>query len=407
MKPFAEQTLYEILEVPFDAPESEIVRAWERAESLYGPGSLSTYTLISPDEAAVMSAKLEEALNVLLDPAERGRYDARMRVRAAAHAVRGEGGPAARGGTRLEVSLPPIIPALGASSSSAGAALDRVFLLAAAPDCVARAGALAVALQAVPPPEESASPEDEDAAGSSTEKVSSPAPHRTLELACAAAPDIHAAADEAGYARDEVVSAPGTEIAPSSRAAKEQADLPESGVPGTVADTDASPGACSTEQREGRDPAPILLSRVAEEPVPPIPLCTLAPVSPVSPPFAAMLAGPAPAASTLSRAASKAPEPVAQKMAPAEKELVLPEGVPFTGEVLRRAREARGLSVPQICERTKISRHHLENIEAERREKLPAPVYLRGILMALAKELRLDGQKVARSYLSQAPARDP
>jgi hypothetical protein len=355
VKPLAEQTLYEILEVPFDAPESEIVRAWERAESLYGPGSLSTYTLVSPDEAAVMSAKLEEALNVLLDPAERGRYDARMRARAAAHAVRGEDGPAARGGTRLEVSLPPIIPPLGAASSSAGAALDRVFLLAAVPDCVARAGALAVALQAVPPPEESASPEDEDAAGSSTENVSSPAPHRTLELACAAAPDIHAAADEAGYARDEVIS------------------------------------------------APILLSRVAEEPVPPIPLCTLAPVSP---PFAAMLASPAPAASTLSRAASKAPEPVAQKMAPAEKELVLPEGVPFTGEVLRRAREVRGLSVPQICERTKISRHHLENIEAERREKLPAPVYLRGILMALAKELRLDGQKVARSYLSQAPARD-
>ena len=33
-----------------------------------------------------------------------------------------------------------------------------------------------------------------------------------------------------------------------------------------------------------------------------------------------------------------------------------------------------------------------------------APVYLRGILLALARELRLDGQKVARAYLDRAAA---
>jgi cytoskeletal protein RodZ len=67
-------------------------------------------------------------------------------------------------------------------------------------------------------------------------------------------------------------------------------------------------------------------------------------------------------------------------------------------------REARGITVQQIAERTKVTRHHVENIEAERFSSLPAPVYLRGILLAVARELRLDGQKVARAYLERAAA---
>ena len=89
-------------------------------------------------------------------------------------------------------------------------------------------------------------------------------------------------------------------------------------------------------------------------------------------------------------------------------ELVVAEGTRFDGDMLRRAREQRGITLPQLCERTKISRHHVENLESSRYDKLPAAVYLRGILMALAKELRLDGQKVARSYLeTMTVARPP
>jgi hypothetical protein len=71
----------------------------------------------------------------------------------------------------------------------------------------------------------------------------------------------------------------------------------------------------------------------------------------------------------------------------------------WTGAALRRAREGRGLTVHQLAERTKVTRHHIENVEADRWERLPPPVYLRGVLLALAKELRLDGQRVSRSYL--------
>ena len=84
--------------------------------------------------------------------------------------------------------------------------------------------------------------------------------------------------------------------------------------------------------------------------------------------------------------------------------MVLPDNLRWSGEQIRKAREARGLTIAQLAERTRITRHHIENVEADRFEKLPAAVYLRGIVMSLARELRLDGQKVARSYLEHLAA---
>jgi len=43
-------------------------------------------------------------------------------------------------------------------------------------------------------------------------------------------------------------------------------------------------------------------------------------------------------------------------------------------------------------------------VEGDRFDQLPVAVYLRGIVMCLARELRLDGQKVARSYMERASA---
>jgi cytoskeletal protein RodZ len=82
--------------------------------------------------------------------------------------------------------------------------------------------------------------------------------------------------------------------------------------------------------------------------------------------------------------------------------LDIPSDAEFTGELLRRVRESRGYSLHQLAERTRISKHHLENVEADHYEDLPAPVYLRGILMNLARELGLDPLRVSRSYLHLA-----
>ena len=196
MKRFLEQSFYDLLEVSPSAPPEEIARAHERARSLYGPGSLAAYTLLSPEVASLLARRIEEAGVVLLDPVARASYDARL--------------PAEE-------------------------------------------------VRPVRPPQEA----------------------------------------------------------------------------------------------------------VAVTPLP----------SPALPPVP-----------------SEAPH----------KPFVPPEGASWTGELLRQAREARGLTVVQMADRTKLSRLHIECVEGERFDQLPVAVYLRGIVMCIARELRLDGQKVARSYLERA-----
>jgi hypothetical protein len=137
---------------------------------------------------------------------------------------------------------------------------------------------------------------------------------------------------------------------------------------------------------------------------PPTPEWTPPPFAAVSPqPFDPAAAAPA---SLLASAAVQPPVEVRPPAAPPEArpDFRFPEGTPWTGEMLRRVRESRGLTLQQIADRTKVTRRHLESIECDRYPMLPAPVYLRGIIMSLAKELRLDGQKVARSYLEMMAA---
>jgi curved DNA-binding protein CbpA len=80
---------------------------------------------------------------------------------------------------------------------------------------------------------------------------------------------------------------------------------------------------------------------------------------------------------------------------------------PVTGEALRRVREARGLSLKDLAAKTKIGHWHLDNIEREKYSALPALVYLRGFLGSLARELKLDPVRVARSYLEQMSKTHP
>jgi len=97
-----------------------------------------------------------------------------------------------------------------------------------------------------------------------------------------------------------------------------------------------------------------------------------------------------------------APVPVAVPATDAGIDFRTPEGAPWTGSLLRQARESRGLSLQQVSDRTKIQRSHLENVEEERFEQLPPPVYLRGIVLSIATALRLDDQTVVRSYMARA-----
>lgn len=312
MKPLAEQNFYEILEVRQDAAAPEIESAYARARELYGPGSLATYSLVAPEEAALLAARIEEAKRILLDPESRARYDAGLAAvaEAAETAVR--------------------IAATGSGAVAAGP--QRPWLVPPA-----------MTPRPPPPP-----PAPEPA------KVEPPAQPKV----------------EAEEAAKE---------APAALETKEEGPKAEEAKPVAAVD--------------GAEPVIEPKAEIAEAPVEAV-VAAPAPVAPVppEPPSA-----PPPGPILLKKEVSAEPQ----------RAFPVPDGAVWSGEALRKVRESRGLSVRELCERTKITRYHLENIEGDRFSLLPAAVYLRGILVAVARELRLDGQKVARSYLERMSAADP
>jgi flagellar biosynthesis protein FlhG len=73
----------------------------------------------------------------------------------------------------------------------------------------------------------------------------------------------------------------------------------------------------------------------------------------------------------------------------------------YTGPFLRRMREAHGLELRELAERSKIGVAYLTALEADDFLKLPAPVYVRGFLGEYARMLGLDAEKVKDSYLDR------
>ncbi len=68
------------------------------------------------------------------------------------------------------------------------------------------------------------------------------------------------------------------------------------------------------------------------------------------------------------------------------------------GNLLREAREAKGLSPQEIFNATKIRANVLVALEAEDFDNLPAPVYVRGLLRTLSKPLALDAAELLALY---------
>ncbi|MBZ0102778.1 MAG: helix-turn-helix domain-containing protein, partial [Thermoanaerobaculia bacterium] len=77
------------------------------------------------------------------------------------------------------------------------------------------------------------------------------------------------------------------------------------------------------------------------------------------------------------------------------------------GTWLRAQREARGVSLREIADDSKISLRYLEALEADRFAVLPAPVFTRGFLREYARIVGLDGDEVVNLYLQVAPPREP
>ncbi len=82
----------------------------------------------------------------------------------------------------------------------------------------------------------------------------------------------------------------------------------------------------------------------------------------------------------------------------------------WSGEFIRKLRNARQISIEEIANITKISRTNLHAIENEEFKKLPAAVFARGFVMQLARLLKLapETQNVMiSSYMNRYYAQRP
>ena len=68
------------------------------------------------------------------------------------------------------------------------------------------------------------------------------------------------------------------------------------------------------------------------------------------------------------------------------------------GAALRRAREAQGLSLDDLCRLTKINVKQLVALEEGNLDALPGGVYVRGFLRAYAREVELDPEETVQGY---------
>ena len=99
--------------------------------------------------------------------------------------------------------------------------------------------------------------------------------------------------------------------------------------------------------------------------------------------------------------------PAAEPAAPPVAQAPPSPDTEFTGALLRRVREGMGLSLAEVAARTRLRPRQLESVEEARFAALPARGFVRGFVMALARELRLDPERVWDSYGKRWKAAGP
>lgn len=80
-------------------------------------------------------------------------------------------------------------------------------------------------------------------------------------------------------------------------------------------------------------------------------------------------------------------------------ELEISEQSLFDGTFLKKVREYRQISLPKLSDHTRVGQAYLIAIEANDYPQLPAPVFVRGFILQIAKAIGLDPQAVSTSYM--------
>ncbi len=103
--------------------------------------------------------------------------------------------------------------------------------------------------------------------------------------------------------------------------------------------------------------------------------------------------------------AANQPEGRRQRRAPAR--IVPPETEATIGGALRAAREAAGLTLADVAERTKVRPGILTDIEADDHDRLPALTYTLGFVKAYARTVGLDPDAAADRYRQESHKSEP
>lgn len=349
MKSFQAQTHYEVLEISVGASPAEVRNAYERLSHLYSDDQIVLYGLIDPARATALRNRLQEALEVLSDDQRREAYDLKI-------------------GLPPRIVLAPVaVPRPSRPTQPAAASAGTGW------------GTFAWVTPAAPaqPPRQPAS-------------YTYAVPALKPVEAAAIPPPPEVAPEPKQLVLDVASGVPGWGLRPVA----EPAPPPEPVAPPSAPEPPALSAPASV-------PEPAVLPQpppVVPEP-PPLAVAAVEPekaAAPVEEPPIPTLADDAQVAIIPARATPSREFRVEQRLRPYE----IPEGVEINGDLLKQVRLAKGLSLVQVAERTRIGVKHLENVEGDRYDALPAAVYLRGILMNLARELGLDGLRVSRSYLT-------
>lgn len=353
MKSFQAQTHYEVLEISVGATVAEIRSAYERLTQLYSDDQVVLYGLIDPQRATALRTRLKEALEVLSNEGRREAYDLTIGL-----PPRERPKPPDPSQPRpVETSKAPVTAGTGWGGSYSWVTSQPVVAAPSAPNTYTYTAPVSAPVRVVAPPSAPA-----PALAPVVEAVAPPAP--------SAPAVVEVAPEPAPVAPPEPVAAVETKVVESA-----PVEAPPEPSPAPVV---LPPPPPSSPPVEAAEPAPAPPAPVEEPPVPRLSdenvEMSIVPVRP--------------------------PVPREFKVEQRPKPYEVPPDVEFNGDLLRQVRMARGLSLVQLAERTRIGTKHLENVEGDRYDALPAPVYLRGILMNLARELGLDGLRVSKSYLT-------
>tara|TARA_B110001454_G_scaffold219198_1_gene251634 strand:- start:210413 stop:211024 length:612 start_codon:yes stop_codon:yes gene_type:complete len=80
-----------------------------------------------------------------------------------------------------------------------------------------------------------------------------------------------------------------------------------------------------------------------------------------------------------------------------EKEIA--ECTNWNGDMLKKVREYKNVTLEKLSETIKVNSFYIKAIEAMTPNNLPAPVFVRGYVIQMAKELGLNSKIVADSYM--------